>query len=122
MNLTALLGTLEGLGVRLFVDGDRLGCDAPKGVLTPTLLDELSDHKPALMAQLAERVTQLPRGSPAPWPPRPPELAVWPVAWRERWGSLANHLQDQGIPWPDHEREAFDQVVAEVRRLESARG
>jgi len=50
----------------------------------------------------------------APWPPRPAELAEWPIPWRERWGRLANQLQDQGVPWPDHERQAFDRVKAEM--------
>jgi hypothetical protein len=49
-----------------------------------------------------------------PWPPRPAELARWPVEWRERWGRLANQLEDQGVPWPDHERRAFDQIKAEM--------
>jgi hypothetical protein len=49
-----------------------------------------------------------------PWTPRPRELASWPVAWRQRWGLLANTLQDQGIPWPEHERQAFDLVKAEM--------
>ncbi len=47
-----------------------------------------------------------------PWPPRPAELAEWPVEWRARWGRRANELQDQGIPWPDHERRAFAEVKA----------
>jgi hypothetical protein len=51
--------------------------------------------------------------SPEPWPPRPAELASWSVEWRERWGRLANDLQDRGVPWPEHERRAFDQVKAE---------
>ena len=51
--------------------------------------------------------------APSPWPPRPAELADWPVEWRERWGRLANRLDDEGIPWPDHERIALDQISAE---------
>ena len=31
-----------------------------------------------------------------PWPPRPAELASWPLAWRERWGWLANDLEARG--------------------------
>jgi hypothetical protein len=48
-----------------------------------------------------------------PWPPRPDELAEWPIKWRARWGRLANELEDQGIPWPDHERQAFKTIKAE---------
>jgi hypothetical protein len=50
----------------------------------------------------------------APWPPRAPELAEWPLEWRRRWGLRANELQDQGVSWPEHERRAFDQVKAEM--------
>jgi hypothetical protein len=31
---------------------------------------------------------------------------------------LANALQDQGIPWPDHERVAFGLTKAEMGRME----
>jgi hypothetical protein len=51
---------------------------------------------------------------PRPWPPRPAELAEWPVEWRAKWGVRANELQDQGIPWPEHERRAFLEVQAEM--------
>jgi hypothetical protein len=50
----------------------------------------------------------------APWPPRPAELADWPVEWRERWGRLANELEDQGMPFPQHEIEAFRRVKTEI--------
>jgi hypothetical protein len=45
-----------------------------------------------------------------PWPPRPAELARWPIPWRERWGCRANELDLAGVPWPDHERQAFDEI------------
>jgi hypothetical protein len=48
-----------------------------------------------------------------PWPPRPPELARWPVAWRAKWGLLANELESQGVPFPECERRAFDRLKAE---------
>jgi hypothetical protein len=51
---------------------------------------------------------------PERWPPRPAELASWPVEWRARWGRLANELQDAGIGWPEHERQAFHMVEAEM--------
>jgi site-specific DNA-methyltransferase (adenine-specific) len=49
-----------------------------------------------------------------PWPPRPAELADWPLAWRERWGRLANDLEARGAPFPDSESEAFRCVKAEM--------
>jgi hypothetical protein len=51
-----------------------------------------------------------------PWPPRPNELADWPIPWRERWGEVANALQDTGVPWPEHERLAFDQIKDEMAK------
>jgi hypothetical protein len=48
-----------------------------------------------------------------PWTPRPAELATWPIERRQRWGELANRLDDQGIPWPEHERQAYEQINAE---------
>jgi hypothetical protein len=47
---------------------------------------------------------------PPPWPPRPAELASWPIEIRQRWGELANALDDEGISFPDNERIAFEQV------------
>jgi TubC N-terminal docking domain len=54
-----------------------------------------------------------------PWPPRPAELAHWPIPWRQRWGELANKLQDRGVPWPEHERQAFDLVKADKEAVSS---
>jgi hypothetical protein len=51
-----------------------------------------------------------------PWPPRPDELADWPIPWRKRWGEVANTLQDTGVPWPEHEQLAFDQIKAKMAK------
>ena len=48
-----------------------------------------------------------------PWPPRPRDLHLWSIPMRQRWGELANRLEDQGIPWPDHEQQAYEQIKAE---------
>ena len=42
------------------------------------------------------------------WPPRPTELADWPIPRRQRWGELANAFEDQGVPFPESERRAFE--------------
>jgi hypothetical protein len=81
---------LDRLGVKLSL---RLVVDAPAGVMTEEVMAALAAHKLRLLAMLGGE-------SPAPWPPRPAELASWPIAWREKWGRLANALQDQGVPWP----------------------
>jgi amino acid adenylation domain-containing protein len=55
MNPTlSLLTELHQQGVKLWVDGEQLRINAPKGVLTPALTDRLKAQKPALMALLRE--------------------------------------------------------------------
>jgi hypothetical protein len=114
--LHALLGRL---GIKLSVRGDRLHYQAPPGSMTPEVRTALADHKPALLGLLAG--TESPSPAPPPWPPRPAELATWPVEWRERWGRLANELEVAGTPFPESERRAFVQVKAEIAEAE-ARG
>ena len=41
-------------------------------------------------------------------------LAVWPVEWREKWGRLANALEDEGQVFPRSEFEAFNRVKKEM--------
>jgi hypothetical protein len=47
-------------------------------------------------------------------PPRPAELADWPISWRERWGRLANDLEARGTPFPESEAQAFRHVKIEI--------
>lgn len=46
------LSHLRSLDIRIWVEGDRLLCNAPKGALTPQLRAELESHKPELIAYL----------------------------------------------------------------------
>jgi hypothetical protein len=57
-------------------------------------------------------------GPPQGRPPRLQELATWTSDWREAWGRRANELNEQGVPWPEHEVRAFD----EVRELKAKGG
>jgi DNA polymerase-1 len=50
-----LLQELHGLGVRLFLDGNRLRYRAARGVMTGDLMGRLSRHKADLMAELQAR-------------------------------------------------------------------
>jgi thioesterase domain-containing protein/acyl carrier protein len=52
MNLEQLLAELSQRGVKLWLDGDRLGIRAPKGVLTPELKDALSQNKADILVFL----------------------------------------------------------------------
>jgi hypothetical protein len=44
---------------------------------------------------------------PAPWRD---VLTDWPATWRERWGNMANEIQDEGASWHEAERRAFDEI------------
>lgn len=55
-NAAEILSDLTRRGVRLAPNGDRLHVDAPKGLLTPELLDELRRHKAELLALLHDPV------------------------------------------------------------------
>jgi amino acid adenylation domain-containing protein len=46
------LSYLSNLDIKLWVDGDRLHCSAPKGVLTPTLQAQLAERKPEILTFL----------------------------------------------------------------------
>jgi hypothetical protein len=50
------------------------------------------------------------------------ELAQWPIPWRQRWGELANELEDQGLLFPENERQAFCRTRAEMAEYERYRG
>jgi hypothetical protein len=43
-------------------------------------------------------------------PPCRAALVNWPVEWRERWGRLANALEESGLSWQEAEARAFVEV------------
>jgi len=49
---THLLKTLTDRDIRLWLDGDTLRCNAPKGAMTPEIKQQLQQHKPDLIALL----------------------------------------------------------------------
>jgi hypothetical protein len=108
MTLPELHALLDRVGIVLSVRGDRLHWAGPPGAMTPEVKAALATHKPALLRLLSGVE------SPAPPPPRPAELAAWPLPWRQRWGELANALQDAGTPFPESEQQAFRQIKAEM--------
>ena len=113
MTASSLVTRLDELGVKLSVDRDRLKWDAPTGVMTPEIKAAMAIHKHALMARLASFKSR--SSSPAipdVWPPRPIELATWPIARRKLWGELANAIEDDGMPFPKCEIEAFRQLAS----------
>ena len=54
MTFLELRSHWDCLGARLSLRGDRLAVDAPTGALTPEIKASLADHKPALLALLAD--------------------------------------------------------------------
>ncbi|WP_158750021.1 non-ribosomal peptide synthetase [Acidobacterium sp. S8] len=58
MSAEQLLSELRALDVRLFVEGDRLRCSAPKGRLTADLEKRISIYKPELLLSLRSSAKQ----------------------------------------------------------------
>jgi hypothetical protein len=85
------------------------------------LADELSPEKPPDAAAKPEVAAFQPRPVDQ-WLPRPRELATWPVEHRQKWGVLANDLEDQGTPFPESERRAYHQVKTEIETPENPAG
>ena len=52
MNIAALLAELNGRGIHVWADGERLRCNAPAGELTTHLRTELLEHKQDILAFL----------------------------------------------------------------------
>ncbi len=69
MTTIELLSHLRSLGVKVWVDGERLRYSAPKGALTPDLLAQLAAQKVEIRSFLHE--TAAGRPTPPPIPPAP---------------------------------------------------
>jgi NRPS condensation-like uncharacterized protein len=54
-NIADFLGNLEKQDIKVWVEGDRLRCNAPKGLLTPELRNELANHKSAIISYLQQK-------------------------------------------------------------------
>jgi len=52
MNIYSFLSHLRSLDVKLFLDGERLRCKAPKGILTPQLQAQIAERKAEIVAFL----------------------------------------------------------------------
>ena len=57
MNARGLISQFESLGARLKRNGDRIEIEAPAGVISAELRDELRRHKAEVLATLNERAT-----------------------------------------------------------------
>ncbi|MBW4592042.1 MAG: amino acid adenylation domain-containing protein [Brasilonema angustatum HA4187-MV1] len=51
------LANLQTKGVKIWIDGDQLGCRAPKGVMTAAIQQELKERKTEILAFLKEAQT-----------------------------------------------------------------
>jgi hypothetical protein len=57
MAVQDLIAKCAHLGIHLEPNGDRLRYRAPKGALTPDLIDELKAHKPELLNHFRQHLT-----------------------------------------------------------------
>lgn len=64
-SIVDLLGYLRSQNVMVSLDGGRLKCSAPQGVLTPELRKELSERKPEIVAFLSSARQPGPHAEPA---------------------------------------------------------
>ncbi|MEL6489614.1 MAG: thioester reductase domain-containing protein [Cyanobacteria bacterium J06634_6] len=65
-SLTPFLNHLQSLDIRLWLDGNTLRCNAPKGALTPELTAKLKENKPAIIALLKGSAVKSPVQTPNP--------------------------------------------------------
>jgi hypothetical protein len=117
MTAADLIRRARSAGVELFAEGLELRFRAPVGAMTPDLHAALAADRAEILALLAGPPAsdpEPPASAPAPWPPRPTELAAWPVERREAWGRRAAALEGAGVPWPESERRAFAAVCYAV--------
>lgn len=57
MSIEKFLANLQTKGVKIWIDGDQLGCRAPKGVMTAAIQQELKERKTEILAFLKEAQT-----------------------------------------------------------------
>jgi len=111
MSTPALLADLESRGIRLTATGpDRLHVDAPKGVLTPDLLDRLRLHKAALLSILAATPCTIPHDNEPSGTARQGIALAEPPP--ERPGYVAVVVLRDGVPtWVERRADAADKAV-----------
>ncbi|MBD2043497.1 non-ribosomal peptide synthetase [Microcoleus sp. FACHB-672] len=54
MNIVEFLSELRSLDIQVFVDGDRLRCNAPEGTLTPEIRAQLAERKAEIISFLRQ--------------------------------------------------------------------
>jgi hypothetical protein len=117
-NLT-LLDQAHDSGLSLTVDADRLIIRGPRRA--EAIARELMSRKAEVLALLAGSTAGIDAHPPAapvaleplkmmPWRH---VLPTWPLSRRERWGRRANELAEAGVLWPEDERRAFAETLAE---------
>ncbi len=57
MIIEKFLANLQTKGVKIWIDGDQLGCRAPQGVMTEAIQQELKEYKTEILAFLKEAQT-----------------------------------------------------------------
>jgi hypothetical protein len=125
MSAIELLNSLVGRGLSLAVQGEKLRV-VPASLLTDEDRGQIRLHRAELVDLIPVRASSELAPPPKTKPKaserspgsycRPKELAYWPIPDRQRWGELANELEDQGTPWQEAETAAFEIVKAERKK------
>lgn len=95
MTTLSFLSYLRSKDVRLSAEGDRLKCNAPEGVLTTDLRQELKERKAELLTLLHQQSSASSSPSLPPLRPAPPEHST-PLSYpQERLYQLIAHAPDE---------------------------
>ncbi len=62
MNTIEFINDLRKLDINLFMEGERLRCNAPEGTLTPALKSEISSRKSEIISFLHQANNQKNQG------------------------------------------------------------
>lgn len=99
MNAAEVLSDLQGRGVALAPEGNRLRWWAPRGAMTPELVERLRQCKPALLALLSRAASATERDR---------------TDWRSRYEERAAMIEhDGGVLRRDAEARAFECAIVE---------
>ncbi len=117
--MNELLQRLAGLGIHLWSEEGRLRYRAPKGALSPELLEELRRHKAELLAWLDKRIPRQPEQP--HYPLSPAQRRLWLLAQLEQDAAAYNVPLHQHLDG-DLDRPALAAAInALIRRHESLR-
>ena len=134
LDALTLLVAARGVGLTVTAPNRLLQVRGPRGAVG--LVRLLFDREPEVLALLDAESTERCIAPAAEvvgecnvCPPSPSDrheyqaqLARWPIPWRERWGKLANELEDRGLASSKSGHAAFRQIRTEMAQYEQDHG